>query len=389
MIVALATFSYSLFIITDKQTNNNILNSTCLSFEIKNEQNEISLQNSFPLLDEEGKKLTPFTFTVKNTCDAYMSYTVSLETLQGSTLANKYVKVMLNNEAIANLDTLPSNSTYYYDGAIASKILGTYALGTDEEEDFSLRIWMDGESGPHRVEYAVIRNAETALWLDSCVQAEGGLYVADTKIENMSRHGILSKQNRVEGVNLCISSAQVPLMLAEGGCYAFRHGTFVSRYMGGTGIYSQALVLTDYREDAGGGSRSFPMEKAEFANSVFYGSGSRQIELDFEEGSASLEVCSFDACLISMLPLPDTVAGHYRHCLWNQDPLFADEENYNFEIDTIVSPLVGTGDPAFATGAAASDIKGLLRAVPPCIGAYEFDRAAPAGLWDSWLREQD
>ena len=146
MIVALATFSYSLFIITDKQTNTNILNSTCLSFEIKNEQNQISLQNAFPLLDEEGKKLTPFTFTVKNTCDAYMSYTVSLETLQGSTLANKYVKVMLNNEAVANLDTLPSNTTYYYDNSIASKILGTYALGSDEEEDFSLRIWMDGDA---------------------------------------------------------------------------------------------------------------------------------------------------------------------------------------------------------------------------------------------------
>ena len=146
MVVALATFSYSLFIITDKQTNTNILNSTCLSFEIKNEENQISLQNAFPLLDEEGKKLTPYTFTVKNTCDAYMSYTVSLETLQGSTLANKYVKVMLNNEAIANLDTLPSNSTYYNDGAIASKILGTYALGSDEEEDFSLRIWMDGDA---------------------------------------------------------------------------------------------------------------------------------------------------------------------------------------------------------------------------------------------------
>lgn len=287
---------------------------------------------------------------------------------------------------------LQSGACLQVEGTLSQPVLFTSLRQDGDYRDMAGqwgRIWMDGESGPHRVEYAVIRNAETALWLDSCVQAEGGLYVADTKIENMSRHGILSKQNRVEGVNLCISSAQVPLMLAEGGSYAFRHGTFVSRYMGGTGIYSQALVLTDYREDAGGGSRSFPMEKAEFANSVFYGSGSRQIELDFEEGSASLEVCSFDACLISMLPLPDTVAGHYRHCLWNQDPLFADEENYDFEIDTIVSPLVGTGDPAFATGAAASDIKGLLRAVPPCIGAYEFDRAAPAGLWDSWLREQD
>ena len=146
MVAVFVTFSYSLFIMTDKQTNNNILNSTCLSFEIENEQNAISLQNSFPLLDEEGKQLTPFTFTVKNTCDAYMSYTISLETLKGSTLANKYVKVMLNNEAIVNLDTLPSNTTYYYDGSIASKILGTYALGTGEEEEFALRIWMDGDA---------------------------------------------------------------------------------------------------------------------------------------------------------------------------------------------------------------------------------------------------
>ena len=146
MVAVFVTFSYSLFIMTDKQTNNNILNSTCLSFEIENEQNAISLQNSFPLLDEEGKQLTPFTFTVKNTCDAYMSYTISLETLKGSTLANKYVKVMLNNEAIVNLDTLPSNTTYYYDGSIASKILGTYALGADDEEDFTLRIWMDGDA---------------------------------------------------------------------------------------------------------------------------------------------------------------------------------------------------------------------------------------------------
>ncbi len=147
MIVALATFSYSLFIITDKQTNTNILNSTCLSFEIKNEENQISLQNAFPLLDEEGKKLTPYTFTVKNTCDAYMSYTISLETLQDSTLANKYVKVMLNSEAIANLDTLPSStSEYYYEGSIASKVLGTYGLGSNMEEEFTLRLWMDGDA---------------------------------------------------------------------------------------------------------------------------------------------------------------------------------------------------------------------------------------------------
>lgn len=251
------------------------------------------------------------------------------------------------------------------------------------------RIWMDGESGPHKVEYALIRNAETALWLDSCVQTEGGLYVANTRIENMSKHGILSKQNRVEGVNLCISSTQVPLMLAEGGSYVFRHGTFVSRYMGGMGFYSQALVLTNYRVGSEADNHVFPMEKAEFANSVFYGSSSRQVELDFEEGSASSVDYNFNSCLISMMPVPDTSSGHYSRCVWNQDPLFVDEGNYNFEIDTIVSPLVGKGDPAFATGVAASDIKGVSRAVPPCIGAYEFVQAAPAGLRQFWRNGRD
>ena len=74
------------------------------------------------------------TFTVKNTCDAYMSYTINLETLQDSTLDNKYVKVMLNNEAIVNLASLPDATFKYYDGSVSSKVLGTYSLGGNEEE---------------------------------------------------------------------------------------------------------------------------------------------------------------------------------------------------------------------------------------------------------------
>ena len=173
---------------------------------------------------------------------------------------------------------------------------------------------MDGESGPHRVEYALIRNAETALWLDSCVQTEGGLYVANTRIENMSKHGILSKQNKVEGVNLCISSAQVPLMLAEGGSYDFRHGTFVSRYMGGMGAYSQALVLTNHRLEDDEQGPVFPITKAEFSNSVFYGSSSRQMEFDLAEGSVGVVPYRFHSCLISMMQ--GAMIPPSRQCRW-------------------------------------------------------------------------
>ncbi len=164
VLACIISVSYALFIVTDKQPNNNILNSSCLDFEIKNEQNEISLQNSFPLLDEDGKKLTPFTFTVKNTCSSYMSYTLNLETLKGSTLHNKYIKVLLNNEAITNLDTLPSSTTeYYYEGSIASKILGNYGLGPDEEEDFTLRLWMDEDTIPNEETMNKIFNSKIVI----------------------------------------------------------------------------------------------------------------------------------------------------------------------------------------------------------------------------------
>ena len=159
--------------------------------------------------------------------------------------------------------------------------------------------------------------------------------------------------------------------------------------MGGMGAYSQALVLTNHRLEDDEQGPVFPITKAEFSNSVFYGSSSRQMEFDLAEGSVGAVPYRFHSCLISMMPVPDTADGRYNHCLWNQEPLFVDEENYNFEIDTIISPLVGKGDPAFATGSAASDIKGVSRAVPPCIGAYEFVQAAPAGLRPFWRKGRD
>ena len=145
-IVSIISVSYAYFLYTEKQEGTNVLQSTCLSFEMTDQQNDITLQRTYPILDEEGKKLTPFTFTVKNTCDAYMSYTINLETLQDSTLDNKYVKVMLNNEAIVNLASLPDATFKYYDGSVSSKVLGTYSLGGNEEEEFTFRLWMDEDT---------------------------------------------------------------------------------------------------------------------------------------------------------------------------------------------------------------------------------------------------
>ena len=41
-------------------------------------ENAINLENAYPISNEKGKALTPFTFTIKNTCDMFLSYTVLL-----------------------------------------------------------------------------------------------------------------------------------------------------------------------------------------------------------------------------------------------------------------------------------------------------------------------
>ena len=98
--------SYSMWNMSNSQDTNNVIATTseCFDISLTNQSNSINLENAYPISDEKGKKLTPFTFTVKNTCDMTISYSVNLESLKDSTLASKFLKVMINNEEIKKLN---------------------------------------------------------------------------------------------------------------------------------------------------------------------------------------------------------------------------------------------------------------------------------------------
>lgn len=233
------------------------------------------------------------------------------------------------------------------------------------------RIWLGGESGPHKVDYAVIRNGQSGIWLDSCTGA-GGLAITNTCIENMSRHGLLARQNQVEGVNLVMDETQVNLCLSQGGSYVFTHCTFSNEYSGGSiGVYSRCLFLNNYETGEGGEKKVFPLQKADFFNSIFYGRNSRQLEIDLAE-SGTVPEMHFSHCLIRMEP---PFSGEsFDSCVWNKAPLFSSPDSYGLGIDTLASPAVGLGNPAYAIGAAACDITGRPRTDTATLtaGAYEF-----------------
>ena len=76
--------SYAYWKITMVQNNSNLVTSDCFSLEFTDE-NDITLQNAYPMYDEElinfMMEATPYHFTVTNKCNREMYYTINLESL--------------------------------------------------------------------------------------------------------------------------------------------------------------------------------------------------------------------------------------------------------------------------------------------------------------------
>ena len=134
--------SYANYMVTASQTNKNRLASSCISISLTNEKNDITLNNAYPITNSEGKKLTPYQFTITNTCNIFISYNVNLEMLEGTDLSTDYIKTMVNSEAPYILSSLDSASTTI-DKSTESRTLAQGSLGGGDSVDYALRLWMD------------------------------------------------------------------------------------------------------------------------------------------------------------------------------------------------------------------------------------------------------
>ena len=134
--------SYGYYLLSKVQENNNIAGSKCFKLEFSNEKNAISLANMYPISDEDGRKLTPYSFTITNTCDMLAGYTVNMEMLEGTTLNSKYLDVMVNNEQIKLLTNYEYTDTVIT-GSTESRILAKGTLAYNDSVDYTVRFWMD------------------------------------------------------------------------------------------------------------------------------------------------------------------------------------------------------------------------------------------------------
>ena len=150
LILSVIGISYAVWTLNLTQTSENNIASTCFNISFT-EKDNISLQKSYPLYDKDGKKLTPYEFTITNNCDSSASYAVNLEVLNTSTLTNNdAIKVMLSkkednveNELKLGLLSNYETVTKTLNNAKSSFNLTTGYLGAKESKTYDLRLWLD------------------------------------------------------------------------------------------------------------------------------------------------------------------------------------------------------------------------------------------------------
>src|SRR5574344_2023744 len=133
--------SYAYWKLSFVQTTANTIASDCFSITFTEDTSNISLTNAYPILDTDGEKLTPYTFTIKNNCTSYASYQVNVETLNTSTLADSYLKMELDSNT-PKLLTSNSTVTKTLSDATTSSTLPNGYLDPSASQTYNLRIWM-------------------------------------------------------------------------------------------------------------------------------------------------------------------------------------------------------------------------------------------------------
>ena len=147
--------SYALWQITNKQTDKNIISSGCLEITFEETSNSINLTNTYPITDEEGMKLVPYKFKIKNTCTIDSKYYVTLNSFGDTATAmnDSVIKYAFNlsSKSLVNFDrefltNAPINvetASLEITDLIESYILKEDYLRVDEEKEYSLYLWID------------------------------------------------------------------------------------------------------------------------------------------------------------------------------------------------------------------------------------------------------
>ena len=128
--ISLSDTTYSLFFKADSTDDFNY-NTGILDLQFV-EDEQINIQNAFPVIDSDGLKNDSYTLTVKNTGSLpYLFDLKMLSTTEENVIDNRYIKFQVNDGKTSTL--------YSASNIIASNII----LYPNEEKTFNVKVWLD------------------------------------------------------------------------------------------------------------------------------------------------------------------------------------------------------------------------------------------------------
>ena len=150
-VICIIGVSFAWFRLYLSQTENNTLATrTCFNTTLTEDTSKISLTDAFPIIDEDGLKQTPFTFTIKNNCNSYVKVYITIdstyrESTNTSYLKDNYMKVNISPKGTTTSKSVILGSQTLTDLENNKKgyILINTWLKANEEKSYDLRIWMD------------------------------------------------------------------------------------------------------------------------------------------------------------------------------------------------------------------------------------------------------
>ena len=130
VVVSLSGPTYSLFINVDTTEEFNY-NTGILDLQFT-EDEQISIQNAFPMIDSEGMKSEPYTLTIKNVGTLPYQFDLKmLSSTEENILDTKYIKFQVNEGK--------PNTLYAASNIIASSVM----IYPNEEKTFKVKVWLD------------------------------------------------------------------------------------------------------------------------------------------------------------------------------------------------------------------------------------------------------
>jgi len=141
--------TYSLWSKTFSQTGENKLVSDCFHITFQEVSgSSITLENAYPIYDIEGKKLTPYEFSITNQCSVPVEYQINFETTKETTMKEEYVKLMFQEMEPKLVTDYERVDVTLKNGKNAYLIEQGY-LDKEESKNYKVRIWMDERVTQH------------------------------------------------------------------------------------------------------------------------------------------------------------------------------------------------------------------------------------------------